>query len=150
MNLFPAVRAGYGALLLLAPDRVIRLYAGHPADGARTVARLLGARHLTQAALTVGNPSRTVLALGVEADLAHAASMAGLGAGDRARRRAALIDALGAGSFAVVGAVLVRRDSSRSARAVGDGAFAQLAALRETAAAWLAGWLLPAPLRPPG
>lgn len=45
--MFAALRVGYAALLLAAPGPVIRLCAGSHADRpARTVARLLGARHL--------------------------------------------------------------------------------------------------------
>lgn len=107
MSRFVALRAGYGVVLLLQPDQVIRLYTGHPADRTgMTVARLLGARHLMQALLTLGRPGAMVLVLGVEADIAHSASMLGLAALDRRRRRGALVDAATAGSFAIAGAVL--------------------------------------------
>jgi hypothetical protein len=57
-TVFPLVRAVYGAMLLRAPGAAIRLCAGRPASSrARAVARLLGARHLAQAALTAGAPS---------------------------------------------------------------------------------------------
>ncbi|MGH3601364.1 MAG: hypothetical protein ACRDQH_14010, partial [Pseudonocardiaceae bacterium] len=86
MNRFAALRVGYGAVLLAAPDRVIRLYTGHRADPlARAVARLLGARHLVQGILTGGSPNAVVLALGMEVDLAHVASMLGLAVLDRQR-----------------------------------------------------------------
>jgi len=151
VNAFPLVRAGYGVLLVCAPEPVVRRYAGRRADRrARVVARILGARHLTQAVLTLGSPGPTVLALGVEADLAHAASMLGLASVDRARRRAALIDAVGAGSFAVAGAVLTRRTPPPPIHSVGDNTAARLAAWREALAAGLAPWLLPPALRPPG
>jgi len=145
-----AVRAAYGAVLLSAPGAVVRLYSGHPDDRrSRRVARLLGARHLTQAVLTVGAPSATVRALGVEADLAHAVSMLGLAAGDRSRRRAALIDAVGAASFAAVGALLARRTPPPPLYALHGGVLEHVGALREVAAALLAPWLLPASLRHP-
>lgn len=158
MKRFAAVRAGYGALLLLAPDPVIRVYAGHPADRRTAmVARLLGIRHpapgirhLAQAVLTAGTPGPAVLGLGVEADLAHAASMIGLTACDRARARAGLVDAVGASSFAVAGAVLACRIPVRPLHPVGNGTLAHLVAARAAAAAWLARWLLPARRRPPG
>ncbi len=151
MTAFPLVRAGYGVLLVCAPDPVVRRYGGHPADRrARVVARILGARHLTQAVLTLGTPGPTVLALGVEADLAHAASMLGLGAVDRARRRAALIDAAGAGSFALAGAMLARRTPPAPIHSIRDNTAARLAAWREALAVRLAPWLLPPALRPPG
>jgi len=149
VNRFAAVRAGYGALLLGAPGPVIRLYTGHRADPrTRLVARLLGARHLAQAMATAGPAGRVVLALGVEADLAHAASMVGLAGFDRARRRAGLVDAAAASSFAVVGAVLTWRGSRVPAQWGSEGWLGELAARRQTAAAGLARWLLPASLRP--
>lgn len=110
MNRFAALRVGYGAVLLAVPDPVFRLYTGHRADPlARAVTRLLGARHLIQGILTGGTPSAVVLALGTEADVAHVASMLGLAVCDRQRRRAGLIDAAVAGSFAMAGAVLTAR-----------------------------------------
>ncbi len=150
MNRFAAVRAGYGVLLLGAPGPVIRLYTGHRADPrTQMVARLLGARHLPQAVATAGPASRTVLGLGVETDLAHAASMVGLAGWDRARRRAGLVDAAAAGSFAVVGAALACRGSAVPSGLGGGGRLGALAAWRQAAAAWLARWLLPVSLRPP-
>lgn len=107
---FAALRVGYAALLLAAPDPVIGLYTGHRADPlTRAVTRLLGSRHLIQGILTGGTPSTHVLALGVKVDLAHAASMLGLAVLDQRRRRAGLIDAAVAGSFAMTGAVLATR-----------------------------------------
>lgn len=104
---FAALRVGYAALLLLAPDPVIGLYTGHRADPlTRAVIRLLGSRHLIQGILTGGTPSAHVLALGVQVDLAHAASMLGLAVLNQRRRRAGLIDAAVAGSFAIAGAVV--------------------------------------------
>ncbi|MBW0010160.1 MAG: hypothetical protein JO063_08585 [Pseudonocardiales bacterium] len=149
MSWFPAVRAGYGALLLLAPGPVVRLYTGHPTDRpTRVVARVLGARHLLQGLLSAGAPGPTVLVLGVEADIAHVASMLGVAALDPARRRAGLVDAIGAGSFAAVGLVLARRGSrNRVVPRVGGGPVARLAARRKVTATMLARWALPASLR---
>ena len=110
MNRFAALRVGYGTVLLATPDPVIRLYTGHRADPlTRAVTRLLGARHLIQGMITGATPSALVLALGTEVDLAHVASMLGLAVCDRQRRRAGLIDAAVAGSFAMAGAVLATR-----------------------------------------
>jgi hypothetical protein len=79
------VRAGYGAALLLLPGPVIRLCTGRPAGHrTRNVARVLGARHLVQAAVTAGSgPSAESLGIGAAIDITHAASMAGLAAADR-------------------------------------------------------------------
>jgi len=150
VNRFAAVRAGYGVLLLGAPGPVIRLYTGHRADPrTRMVARLLGARHLAQAVATAGPAGRGVLALGVEVDLAHVVSMVGLAGWDRARRRAGLVDAAAAGSFALVGAALTRRGSALPSQTGGNGPLGGLAARRQSVAAWLGRWLLPVSLRPP-
>ncbi|PZS23971.1 MAG: hypothetical protein DLM61_23300 [Pseudonocardiales bacterium] len=149
VNWFSALRTGYGALLVLAPDPVIRLYTGHRPDRpTRAVTRVLGARQVVQGLLCAGAPGPVVLVLGVEADVAHAASMVGLAALDRSHRRGGLVDALCAGSFAVAGLVLACRRLPRSGTpAVDASAAAQLAALREAAALVLARWALPAPLR---
>ncbi|MGH2842317.1 MAG: hypothetical protein ACRDKL_01840 [Solirubrobacteraceae bacterium] len=152
-NWFPAVRASYGALLLLAPGPVIQLYTGHAADRpTRVVARVLGARHVLQGLLSAGTPGAIVLVLGVEADLAHAASMVGLAAVDQTRRRAGLVDALVAGSFAAAGLVLARLGSRRRVVPAVDGGpaaslAARLATQREVTATLLARWALPASLR---
>jgi hypothetical protein len=68
------------------------------------VVRVLGSRHLVQAAVTVRAPSALVLRAGVQVDLAHAASMLALGAVGRPLRRAQLADGLVAGIFAALGA----------------------------------------------
>jgi hypothetical protein len=100
-----AVRAGYGAALLLLPGPVIRLGTGRPAGHrTRNVARLLGARHLVQAALTAGTgPSAESLGIGAAIDITHAASMAGLAMADRRVRRVTLTDALIETAFAAAG-----------------------------------------------
>lgn len=102
------VRAGYGVALLLAPGTMLRLCTRHPASpAARRVTRLLGARHLLQAALTAGTsgtgPGATRLGIGAAVDLAHAMSMAGLAIADRRVRAAAAADALVATTFAATG-----------------------------------------------
>jgi hypothetical protein len=99
------VRAGYGATLLLLPGPVIRLCTGRPAGHrTRNVARLLGARHLAQAAVTAGTgPSAESLGIGAAIDITHAASMAGLAMADRRVRRVTLTDALIETAFAAAG-----------------------------------------------
>jgi hypothetical protein len=102
---FGLLRAGYGAVLLGAPGAVIGICTGQPASSrARATARLLGARHLAQAAVTVAAPTGRVLAVGAGLDLAHAASMLALAAGRRPLRRAELADAATEAAFAVLGA----------------------------------------------
>ncbi|HLI41936.1 MAG TPA: hypothetical protein VKV35_09875 [Streptosporangiaceae bacterium] len=106
---FAAARAGYGLALVGRPGRAVRLAQGSPADGrARAVTRVLGARHLIQAAVTAARPGPRTLALGAGADAAHAASMLALAAAGPRRRHAALTDAAVAAAFAAAGTALSR------------------------------------------
>jgi hypothetical protein len=94
------VRAGWGLSMLLAPDVVVsRLGAASPDRATRAVARVLGMRHVAQAALTLAVPSQRVLRWGGYADLAHATTGLALAAADPRYRRAALIDATIATTF---------------------------------------------------
>lgn len=103
------IRGAYGALQLTSPTWVsgTLLHARLDARG-RGVARVLGARQLTQAVLSGPVPGYPVLAAGAAIDLIHAASMLALAADGR-RRRAALTDALIAGGFAAAGAAAARQ-----------------------------------------
>jgi hypothetical protein len=98
------VRAGYGAALFLAPGPVIRLASGRP-PGRRAcrTARVLGARHLVQTALTAAAPWPGTFAIGAQVDAVHAASMVLLAAVSRSGRRPALTDALTEAAFAAAG-----------------------------------------------
>ncbi len=103
-RLIAAARAGYGAALLWSPGPLTQAAAGRATGpGPRTTARVLGVRQLLQAAVTGGDPSPRGLRLGAATDAAHAASMAALAVTDRRWRRAALIDALAATTFAAGG-----------------------------------------------
>lgn len=97
-------RAIYGLALLCRPRLVLEL-SDAPPDGRApvTVARVLGARHLLQAAVTIAIPDRRVVLLGVVADGLHAASDIGVATVDRRWRQAALIDSVLAASFAAAG-----------------------------------------------
>ena len=98
------VRAGYGAALLLMPGPAIGLATGRPpSPWTRRIARVLGARHLAQAALTAAAPSSAVFAAGSQVDTVHAASMFLLAAVSRSGRRPALTDALTEAAFAAAG-----------------------------------------------
>jgi hypothetical protein len=100
--LVPFARASYGAALLCAPGPIIGVVTGQPpSPSARQVARLLGARHLTQAAVTAVNAGPEVVALGTVVDLLHAASMFAFAAVVPDLRRAELADALAATALAV-------------------------------------------------
>ena len=102
---FSLTRAAYGAVLLCAPGAVISRCTGQPASTrARAMVRVLGTRHLVQAAMTARAPNALVLRVGAQVDLAHAASMLALGAIGRPLRRAQLADGLVAAIFAALGA----------------------------------------------
>jgi hypothetical protein len=75
-----------------------------PSPRARRVARVLGIRHLGQAAIMAWAPGPEMIAVGGAIDLSHAASMLALAAVNRPLRRAELADALAAATLAVAGA----------------------------------------------
>jgi hypothetical protein len=94
-------RAGYGLALLCVPGRLITAATGRPASArARAVARVLGVRHLAQAAVCGTLPVRGLLAAGALADSLHAASMLALASSDAQLRRAVLADAAVEAAFA--------------------------------------------------
>ena len=98
-------RAAIGAARLVVPALSLPgINAARLGAGGRKVVRVLGARHVAQAALTGRGPTRAVLWLGAEVDAAHAASMVGVAVCSRRYRRAALGDAAVAGTLAVAGA----------------------------------------------
>jgi hypothetical protein len=100
-----ACRAVYGTALLAAPGPVLTAVTGVvPSQRARRVTRLLGARHLAQAAISAGADDQ-LLMLGAVADGLHAASMLILAAVDRRLRRAELADAAVAGLLAAAVAI---------------------------------------------
>jgi hypothetical protein len=90
-------RAAWGAALLLAPRQV------RVDDRSLLVARILGARHLSQAVLSGVDPSPEVLAMGVWVDCAHATTALALAAVDRSRARGGLTDAGVAAVWAAAG-----------------------------------------------
>ena len=102
--LFPAARACYGAALLCAPGLALGLATGQaPSQRARTVARILGARHLAQAVLTLWRPRPAVFLAGAGIDACHAASMLALAVADPGMRRAGIADAATAAAFTATG-----------------------------------------------
>ena len=136
-----AYRAALGAAYLS--------WAARPASPrpAAPVARVLGARQLAQATLTAGHPSRAVLVLGAEVDVAHAASMLGLGLLSGRWRAAALREALVAGSLAAAGLACARTVPDWAVAGHGPGLAEALAAWRNRCAGRLARYLAPPPLR---
>jgi hypothetical protein len=100
-------------VLVLAPGPAIRLVTGRfPGQRTCRVARVLGARHLVQAALTAVAPRPATFAVGGQVDAVHAASML-LAAIRPAQRRAALIDALAEAALAAAGVSASIRARSR-------------------------------------
>ena len=97
----PALHALVGAVLLLAPGRLLR-GVGDPGDRrARLAARVLGARHLGQAALLAATGRRTTR-FGAAVDGLHAASMVPLGLAVPLHRRAAMASGAVAGVLAAL------------------------------------------------
>jgi hypothetical protein len=108
-------RMAVGLGLLVRPEAGARLLGARVDPRSRLVIRALGARHVLQAAVLAGMPSRRAARRGVAVDLVHACSAAALALVDRQRRRPALIDAGVATAFAVAG----RRRSRRLATSHG-------------------------------
>lgn len=97
-------RAVWGAGLLAAPSSMLGTIHGLQVDTKSTViARVLGARQLTQAGLSGIAPSPEILAMGVWVDVAHAATAFGLAVVDRSRARAGITDGVVALTWAGIG-----------------------------------------------
>jgi hypothetical protein len=106
-------RAAWGAALLIGPRLVLEHIHGVRADSRSiAVARVLGARHVAQAALSGIRPAPAVLALGVWADTAHAGTALILTIADHARARAAMTDAAVAAGWALAGFRELTRNSA--------------------------------------
>ncbi|MBE1552144.1 hypothetical protein GGC64_006231 [Mycobacterium sp. OAS707] len=104
MRALTVLRAVVGATYLLVPQWIPGLLWGLRLDSrARLVVRILGARHLLQAAVLAASARPLILRLGSVVDALHATSMLGLAAVDDRRRRAALGDAAVASSLAAAG-----------------------------------------------
>ncbi len=98
------LRAGWGAVLVLQPNPVVRAASGRtPTDAARTVARILGARHLLQALAGLRWHSAAARDLGLATDMLHALTGLGFAALPTQWRRAALLDTALASGFAAAG-----------------------------------------------
>lgn len=97
-------RAGWGMALLVAPRQVLQR-AHHVRVDQRSewVARVLGVRHLAQAAISGVEPTPAVLAVGVWVDVVHAATALGLAVVDDGRRRAGLTDTAVTATWAALG-----------------------------------------------
>jgi hypothetical protein len=101
------IRAGYGIVLMLAPGVVLRGLPHRRIDGAaRAFARLLGARHLVQAAVTIrGGYGPGWILAGAAVDGAHLACVIALAVARPDRRLLASANALAAAVFAAAGVI---------------------------------------------
>lgn len=95
-------RAGWGLLLLMRPRTAARVLKG-PALASRRelrVLRVLGLRHVVQAAVTQARPTPDVMVAGAGLDVVHALTALGYGLSRRSRRRPGLLGAVIATGFA--------------------------------------------------
>lgn len=110
-RVFAAVRAGWGAVLVLCPDAVVGSASGRsPTSATRVVARILGARHLAQAAAGLEWHSQTARDLGLATDMLHALTGLGFAMLPTGWRRGALLDASLAAAFAATSADSAERN----------------------------------------
>ncbi|GIF42655.1 hypothetical protein [Actinoplanes xinjiangensis] len=93
MRISTTARVVWGGALLIAPQALLRAGAGRDASRAAiTVARVLGARHLLQAAVTMAAPTPRVVAFGAVVDALHAVQQLTLAVVSPRWRAAALVD----------------------------------------------------------
>lgn len=113
LRLLTAVRALWGTVLLGAPVAVLRDLPHERIDRpARMVARVLGVRHLTEAAVTGRRNSSTLIRAGAIVDAIHAATFAALAALRPDRRKLALTNVATASALAAAGVIESRRYGS--------------------------------------
>lgn len=115
------IRGCLGSCELLVPALIAGGVADQPIDtSTQRVIRVLGARHIAQAALQVAVPRRGVVRLGVAIDALHCASMVAyaLSRAEPSHRRLARTDAVIASVFALTGNLALR---SRSTSIAGFG-----------------------------
>jgi hypothetical protein len=110
MTRFCIVRLAWGLILLVAPGRVLAV-AGPFRDQRRVrgVARLLGLRHIAQAAYTARRGDARAAEVGAAVDALHGLSMAGLALRSGAVRRPAALNAAGASAWTLAGLREARR-----------------------------------------
>lgn len=127
------MRGAWGAALLLAPRFVLERVTHVRVDTkSLVIARILGARQLTQALLSGVSPSPEVLAMGVWVDAVHSATAVALAGLDHDRARAGLLDATIAAGWSGLG----YRDLS-----VGSVPPPAHDRRRDQLARWALGWL---------
>jgi hypothetical protein len=99
-----AIRAAWAGVLLVLPERLLRASGPVPVPAAAmAVARVLGVRHLAQAALSVAVRGGPVTGLGAVVDTVHTGTCLALAAVSPRWRRAALLDAAVESGFAAAG-----------------------------------------------
>lgn len=103
-----ATRAGVGLFCLVAPRRAL-VSSERQSPAARRVMRILGARHLAQAAVEAAQPTPTVLRCGAGVDAVHGLSCLGFAVCGGARwRHGVLVNAAAAFGFCAVTAATAR------------------------------------------
>ncbi|MFY1671537.1 hypothetical protein ACN27G_16420 [Plantactinospora sp. WMMB334] len=95
-------RAVWGGGMLLAPRLMLRILHGGVDDRSVAILRLLGTRHLLQAAVTAWCPTRPVYVAGAAVDALHALSAVALAVTDRRQRPPALAETALAAAWIVV------------------------------------------------
>lgn len=138
---FELVRGAWGLACLVAPRRVAGVAGSGLVDHrAVVVMRILGVRHLVQAALSAWAPGSATLAVGVWVDTVHSITAVVFAAVDRPRAPQGLVGAVIAAAWALAGSRDVQRPE-----VVGSGA--DPSAPERLARAVLP-WLLLAPAAP--
>lgn len=111
-----AAQALWGGALMARPHAALRLLGQAPSEAAVLVVRVLGARQLLQAAVTLAAPARGVVAGAALVDLAHASTAVAYAASGPGRRRPGASSAAFAVLTAVGGAAALRRHGPRPGR----------------------------------
>lgn len=102
------VRSLVGIALLTRPRALVADLSGQPVDEKLAIyARILGARHLVEAAIMARWPTPTVVRTGAAVDAIHAASCLVLCRTDH-HPRLAIVNFASASTFALLGAALAR------------------------------------------
>lgn len=110
----PAVHAAWGGALISRPLPLLATLSGRPPKRRdMVVLRVLGARHLAQAALTAAAPAPAVLAAGAVVDVLHATTCLGAAVMSIRWRRAARLGCLSAAGLAATGLVVAQRAHQR-------------------------------------
>ncbi len=104
MSPVTAIRAAWGAALLIAPNAVLHYLSHQRIDRPdRVFARVLGTRDLAQAAILSRRPTRGWILVGAAIDATHASTMLALALLMPDRRRLALVNAATATAFVAAG-----------------------------------------------